>query len=171
MKIAKANGTLSLPLGWRGLFKTLTVHGGPFIAFSQDNTKDPGEWFGVCLTEHGSQAADVHVPIQDFRTPQFYEQVTGAIIEILRYALDGKEVYVGCAGGWGRTGLFLAILAKAVGIEDPIGYVRSNYTDKAVETKAQEQYVKSFNVEPIQTWLLGWATQKVMTRGPLAFWG
>lgn len=173
MKIEGANGTLTLPLGWRGLWKTLTIHGGPFTAYDKGlsaNKIIETEWLSVCLKEHGAQNADIHVPIEDFRTPESDEQVTGAIIEILRHALAGREVFVGCMGGWGRTGLFLAVLAKAVGIEDPVAYVRSTYTDKAVETKQQEHYVARFDVAPIQTWLFGWGINRVMTRGPLAFW-
>lgn len=46
----------------------------------------------------------------------------------------------------GRTGLFLAILAKAVGFNDPVAYVRKHYYNHAVETAEQAKYVEAFDV-------------------------
>ena len=42
-------------------------------------------------------------------------------------------------GGWGRTGLFLALLAKVCGVENPVTYVRENYSPRAVETTDQHR--------------------------------
>jgi protein-tyrosine phosphatase len=58
----------------------------------------------------------------------------------------GYPLYVGCMGGKGRTGLFLAVLAKAWGIKNPVEYVRANYYPHAVETKEQYAYVTNFKV-------------------------
>jgi protein-tyrosine phosphatase len=71
--------------------------------------------------------------------------------------LTGKDVYIGCQGGWGRTGLFLALLAKTCGVENPIMYVRQNYARTAVETPAQEKYVRDFDVTPTRIWLFWYA--------------
>ena len=75
----------------------------------------------------------------------------------IQEALDGKEVYVGCMGGWGRTGLFLALLAKVCGEETPILYVRTHYTPRAVETREQQEYVDNFDVGALRRWLF-WTT-------------
>jgi len=55
-----------------------------------------------------------------------------------------KAVTVCCMGGHGRTGMALSILAgltKAVST-DPVEFVRANYCEKAVESKAQLEYVE-----------------------------
>jgi len=53
------------------------------------------------------------------------------------------SIYIGCAGGVGRTGTTLAILAYLYGVETktPIAWVRENYNPKAVETTEQVEYV------------------------------
>lgn len=55
----------------------------------------------------------------------------------------GEKVHCGCIGGHGRTGTFLAALVKHMGAEeDAIGYVRKHYCEKAVESKAQIDFLK-----------------------------
>jgi len=75
----------------------------------------------------------------------------------LRAGLAGEKIYIGCMGGWGRTGLFMALLAKATGISDPVAFIREYYTPHAVETKEQQDYVANFDVSPIQRELWRWA--------------
>jgi protein-tyrosine phosphatase len=54
-------------------------------------------------------------------------------------------VHVGCRAGIGRTGLFLACLARAAGVEgDPIAHVRAQYDPHAAETAAQEAMARGF---------------------------
>lgn len=54
-----------------------------------------------------------------------------------------KSISILCAGGHGRTGTALAILAVIMGIhkEDPVLWVRKRYCDSAVESDAQLKYV------------------------------
>lgn len=65
---------------------------------------------------------------------------------ILDHAEDGEAVEVGCMGGHGRTGSFLAILALVANPRMPakqaIDYVRDNYCYHAIETKKQEIYIR-----------------------------
>ena len=60
---------------------------------------------------------------------------------------------VGCLGGQGRTGLFLALLAKVWGIADPVKYVRRVYLRRAVETRDQEEWVADFEASGLRRWL------------------
>ena len=57
---------------------------------------------------------------------------------------DGKKVHVGCIGGHGRTGLFLAALVSLYEdlTDDPIAYVRKEHCKKAVESQSQLKFLK-----------------------------
>lgn len=60
---------------------------------------------------------------------------------------DGKKIHVGCIGGHGRTGTFLAALVSLYEdlTDDPIKWVRENHCKKAVESKSQIKFlVKHF---------------------------
>lgn len=141
------NGHLPLDFGWRGAFKKVQIAGGPYDFFPH---QEKGA-FGVCVRAErvDPSKVDLHLPIRDFSVPKDDDEVRRVIVETLRVALKGHNVYVGCMGGWGRTGLFLALLAKAAGVKDPVGYVREHYTPRAVETKEQQRYVEHFDVGPL----------------------
>ena len=149
-----ANGRLPLELrlGWLRARTTLT--GGPYRAC-------PETMSGVCLLEAGPKtegmargpACAVHLPIEDFNVPDDPAAVTLALQQTLRLILAGETVYVGCAGGWGRTGLFLSLLAKVAGEPDPVGHVRRHYAARAVETARQQQFIDRFDPAPLQRWL------------------
>jgi hypothetical protein len=69
------------------------------------------------------------------------------MIEWCALRLDaGKNIHVGCIGGHGRTGTFLAALVAFMGVsDDPIAYVREHHCKKAVESKSQIKFlVKHF---------------------------
>ncbi len=57
---------------------------------------------------------------------------------------DGKNIHVGCIGGHGRTGLFLAALVSLHEdvTDDPIAYVRKHHCKKAVESDSQLKFLK-----------------------------
>jgi protein-tyrosine phosphatase len=99
-------------------------------------------------------SADAVLKIKDFDVPQITTDVNNALEKTIWAALTGKDVFVGCMGGWGRTGLFLALIAKTLGVKDPVQFVRSNYTPHAVETKEQMAYVKEFDVKELRRWLI-----------------
>lgn len=148
--IKGSNGTLPLPRRWLGLFPASRVHGGPF-------RHAPSGMHGVCLLERADgmlePGLDVHMPIEDFQVPRDVGEVGRGLRHVFTQLLRGRPVYVGCAGGWGRTGLMLALVAKVAGEPDPVAYVRQHYTPRAVETAAQERYVEQFDVKPLQRWL------------------
>lgn len=57
---------------------------------------------------------------------------------------QNMPVSIMCAGGHGRTGTALAILASLMGIHtgDPVKWVRENYCIAAVESEGQMRYIE-----------------------------
>jgi Tyrosine phosphatase family len=166
------NGYLPIRLGWEAGLQSFQIAGGPYDFF-------PGrsEAFGVCVRAERApeDGYDVHLPIHDFDVPKDADAVRAAIKQALSAALRDMPVYVGCMGGWGRTGLFLALVAKAAGVPDPIGYVRKTYSPRAVETRQQQKYVDEFDATELQRWLRrqGWAAfwSKTVFRRLFWWWG
>lgn len=134
------NGSLSLRLrGW--LFKrSISIIGGPFPAI-------PDGLFGICLqeTRPNNTSLAIWLPIPDFSVPDDVGKLRDTMVRAIAAALDGEQVYVGCTAGRGRTGLFLSLLAKALGEDKPVEYVREHYYSHAVETKTQYDYVTKFD--------------------------
>lgn len=155
-KFPGANGVLPLALGWRGAFFNIDLHGGPFAKFAFG---DNG--FGICLREVEPVDYDVWLPIEDFGIPNNDDDVREAMVEAFEAALCGEDVYIGCMGGFGRTGLFLSLMTKAAGYPDPVGYVRKKYTSLAVETGEQKRYVAQFDVASVRRKLrrIAWRTR------------
>lgn len=147
-----ANGTMPIRLGWRGAFFHFDITGGPFDVFRNITDED----FGVCVRAERIHDLpfDLLLAIKDFDVPdQRPWHVSLTLKDTIAAALGGRDVYVGCMGGWGRTGLFLALLAKACGEDNPVAYVREHYTPHAVETQKQASYVAAFDVTEIRQWL------------------
>ena len=85
-----------------------------------------------------------HSPIEDYGLPR--ETQMDSIIQYLQSRLDADQnVLVHCMGGYGRSGTVMGSYANAVlDIENPIEYVRHTRGEHAIETKAQEEFVKSY---------------------------
>jgi hypothetical protein len=89
------------------------------------------------------------VPWEDYGTPYVpWRQVRAVIEDWFARAKSGQRVEVGCMGGHGRTGTFLACAAL---LADPnltpegaIAWVRANYCTKAVEDASQHHFVAWF---------------------------
>lgn len=120
------------------------VYGGPY-------RQRPKHLPGIKLAPEIHEQADVRVDIPDFGVPKVSDLDRG-IREALELLADGP-IYVGCMGGRGRTGLFMAALAKVM-LEadedydtDPVEYVRENYSPHAVETIGQEHFIRNYNVD------------------------
>jgi hypothetical protein len=83
----------------------------------------------------------------DLGLPTDDADAEAAIHEALRRARAGEGVEVGCVGGLGRTGTVLACLAVLTGVpaDDAVAWVREHHDPAAVETPAQQRWVRSFS--------------------------
>lgn len=88
---------------------------------------------------------DIDMPVVDFQVPT-KAQVDVALSAAIDCILAGKPLYVGCMGGQGRTGLMLALIAKAFSVKSPVPYVRRKYYSHAVETDMQYKFVTKYRV-------------------------
>lgn len=129
----------------RGLFN-VDIEGGPYRA-------RPLMAFGIKLATEQPGLFDVEVKIADFGVPSKADMKKAAKAALGKL-LDGERVYAGCGAGIGRTGTFMAVLAKVCDPKaDPVNYVRSYYLPTAVETSAQERFVAGLDVTDLREWL------------------
>lgn len=114
--------------------------------------------------------ADVVLDIPDFGVPTNH-QIDSALYQALKILSEDGVIYLGCMGGIGRTGMFMAILIKTIGILNveaeeqtkwykfkkffggslnhsylgmrnfPVEFVRDEYLTHAVETSEQYSFV------------------------------
>lgn len=158
-------GQLKIQLNKRQYF---VVTGGPFMDC-------PSTMQGVKMAAEIKRECAVDIPTVDYKTPDRLKLYRG-LGKALDLMLAGEPVYVGCMGGKGRTGLFLAVLAKAFGIKQPVEFVREHYYKHAVETPEQYAFVKAFLPTPTMrrkikrlrrwSWLKFWKTN--LTRLPVS---
>jgi hypothetical protein len=157
-------GQLKIQVNKRQFF---VVTGGPF-------RECPPSMKGVKMAKEIAAVCAVDIPTQDFQTPDRRTLYRG-LSKAIDLLLAGEPLYVGCMGGKGRTGLFLAVLVKAFGVKKPVEYVRANYYAHAVETPEQYKFVKQFTITPPikrkvkllrrWSWLKFWKTN--LTRLPM----
>lgn len=57
---------------------------------------------------------------------------------------DGKNVAIFCLGGHGRTGYIASLVMHEMEVVDPIGLLRSNYCEKAVESSNQVDAIATY---------------------------
>jgi protein-tyrosine phosphatase len=83
---------------------------------------------------------------RDFWLPSDRAGFAGALRELLERARS-ERVEVACGGGFGRTGTALGCLAILDGVPsaEAVGYVRENYSRRAVETPWQRRFVTRFD--------------------------
>ena len=85
---------------------------------------------------------EVQYSIRDMEAPANTARFKKMITWLCTQLHEGKTVHVGCIGGHGRTGTVLsAIVAEALEQADAVQYVRKHYCKKAVESKAQMQFL------------------------------
>lgn len=147
------NGVLPLRAGRRNWFEVI---GGPYV-------ERPDSCVGVKVAKEIARDCDYAVDIIDFSIPKT-QQIDAVLLDVVKHILRGELVYVGCMGGRGRTGLFLAILAKAFGAEAPVQYVRDVYYPHAVETKKQHRFVDEYVVPAPVLKAIRWARFKAFFR-------
>jgi len=125
----------------RGL---VVLAGGPYLEYA-DAARHAGDRL-VCMAEEleGQRPVDVWVPTRDFSTPDVRALDRGVRTVVFRSLAFGTRHFVGCRGGIGRTGLFMACVAKAVGVREPVAVVREQYDERAVETARQAKFVADY---------------------------
>lgn len=152
------NGSMKLPL-YRGRY--YRVYGGRYA--ERPEFIAGHKTLGVCMAAEIGLPANVVCPVADFQVPtaSLADEALGKTVMLV---LTGAPVYVGCAGGIGRTGLMLALLAKAFGEADPVQYVRKNYIPHAVETGNQKAFVASYEVKTEVKLIIAWFKFKSLFR-------
>lgn len=132
-KIGK--GSIKLPMFWGSYYE---VYGGPYMSKPEGLT-------GVKMAVEINKPCTINIPTADYSIPNIMSVDIGLTAAVQLIAV-GTPLYVGCMGGIGRTGLFLAVLAKAWGIADPVAFVRATYYGHAVETAEQQKFIKDYEV-------------------------
>ena len=96
---------------------------------------------------YSSKGLDViHYPIPDFQVPGNDDGFAATVEDVLVSAQIGRNTAVHCMAGIGRTGVFLACLAKrerGIDGQAAIEWVRQ-FIPEALEVPEQEEFVLNF---------------------------
>jgi hypothetical protein len=125
----------------------VNIYGGPY---RQRPLNIPGVKMAVEIRD----SCDVDIPTEDFNVPKVADLKRG-LFKTLWLLRTRGHIYVGCMGGIGRTGLFMAVLTRVltgVGGPDSIAEVRRQYKAHAVETDQQQDYVANFPIRGLRLW-------------------
>lgn len=103
---------------------------------------------GMDLVEfyEGQGLTVLHVPIRDHASPEDAAALSAAVDRALETARGGAHLAVHCYAGIGRTGVFLALMARrGLGLEgeDAIRWVR-RWIPGALETPGQQEYIRNW---------------------------
>lgn len=134
------------PLEIKHKGKTFTVFGGsgyaPAVKCDVYVDLNPRKGIRTQQVYPTGDGADYYnLPIVNMSVPNIHRLEEGLDFAIAALK-SGRSLHVGCIGGHGRTGLFLAALVyKLTGDTDAVATVRANYCEKAVESKQQMDYL------------------------------
>lgn len=148
------------------------VFGGRFKLYEQGTRR----LVGVKMAAEIDHPCEISIPTEDFSIPEEEAMVTGIILA-LSAMKDGHDVYAGCMGGIGRTGLFMGVMAKVMfdyearqihsnlqPVADPVMFVRKHYIPHAIETQEQQDYVRTFDTTEILDWIEQATAPKVIEK-------
>lgn len=120
----------------------------PYIILAGPFYKKPSNVRGLCLEEQyyiiNNTTDDWLFPIPDFQVPKDKKAFKDVLLDVYCHAVKEKIVYIGCKGGYGRTGMSIACLLKMHGSKNPVQEVRLLYDKRAVETPEQESFIHRF---------------------------
>ena len=93
----------------------------------------------------------VWIKWRDFRRPADELHAFAALTDAYDRCAT-ERVEIACAGGRGRTGCAIAVLAVLGGIEpqQAVGWVRANYDRRAIETPWQRRWIEGLEVARIR---------------------
>ena len=124
---------------------TMYIYGAPFRTCPDDITS-------VKMAREIPMACDIDIPTEDFSTPDM-EVFTSGINKAMEALLNKGEIFIGCMGGIGRTGLAIAGLLKqhdnmihqsvrpATAYRD---HIREHVHPHAIETTHQLEFIESY---------------------------
>lgn len=169
--------------GWKG-FSSYTAtpkcaHSHPLLTIGDEKLQiqggsaysPQGKWDVEIMLCGGAKTPDlmlpwgptfVRLPIIDQSVPSDRDTFDKLIDWTIEQMKAEKRVHVGCIGGHGRTGLFLAVLVHRItGQADATQWLRDNYCKKAVESKAQVNWLhKHYGIEKVDATKAYTATTK-----------
>lgn len=90
--------------------------------------------------------------ITDMSVPKSPKEFKKMITWVCSQLHDGKRIHVGCVGGHGRTGLFIAaVRAEYNGDKNSGQWVRENHCVNAIESKTQINFLfKHYGIKKIK---------------------
>lgn len=136
------------------------VFGGPFRNYKPGTRR----LVGIKMAQEIDHPHDFKVDTEDYSVPSQADMQAGIMFALENLSV-GRDIYAGCMGGIGRTGLFMACMAKVMieyspmaGMDypvppNPVAYVRAHYLSHAVETNGQQAFVAAFDTAPALKWL------------------
>lgn len=136
-----------------------TIFGGPYRNYVPGQRRLVGIKMAKEITD---RTFDFKVDTEDFSVPPVKDMQDGLVFG-LKALIKGHDLYVGCMGGTGRTGLYMGCMAKCMlddmartdgrlarfVMHDPVTYVRNHYRKHAIETEEQMAYVRGFDSAPV----------------------
>lgn len=95
------------------------------------------------IWEKGFKGKIDYIPIEDYHILP-YECEKMLATRVAGYVKDGLKVAIFCLGGHGRTGYFASLVLHELGIKNPVGFLKKNYCNNVVESKAQYQAIAEY---------------------------
>lgn len=140
-------------------FKAGAVKGQIFGGRFRDYVPGTRRLVGIKMAAEITHPHEFKVDTEDYSVPSQKDMTAGVLYAIEQLA-KGNDIYVGCMGGIGRTGLFMGCMAKVmqdyakthlnteIAINDVVKYVRESYYEHAMETEQQKKYATMFDTTP-----------------------